>query len=556
MALRRRTEYEEPKTTLPGAGPAGCSGGYLGQQIKGTDGQWHLLARCRDNFQPRRAADGRIWCCPIYYQPPGGDKDGSENGGPMAKTLACVGGVCREVDVSTPENIAACRGKKVGDPCGTAQACESDTDCPAGFKCINGKCEPFEPSPPPPPDGDGGSPCPGGGGYHDDKSRMGICRDGFHIVPSKDKKTLWCCPDTDGDGKEAGSPCEGSGYLGKQIKGPDGTWRLLEPCRAGHVAKKAEDGRIWCCGVGEKPCASDADCPGGKKCVDGQCVEPDAEGCEGGYVLTGGESSCREGFFWKKYGETVWCCPEGTPGLCTSDDDCPEGQECDKVTGACVDIQDGDGGDGGGDGGIGGMFGWSPELQGLISRIMERANYLLDYPRGLTPAERQTIINYAIEGVKKSEPGRLQASRDQLARMGLLGSGFELTEAGKIRRETREMAADVRRELAIDELNRRFSELMGTTGMVGDLGQFLLTTEQIPEVLSAARRTEGYATTNALLNYLGQLSAGAGSFAPYWQAIISQLAGGQAGGAGGNIWDWLPWLSFYLEGGGSGLRRV
>jgi len=205
--------------------------------------------------------------------------------------------------------------------------------------------------------------------------------------------------------------------------------------------------------------------------------------------------------------------------------------------------------DGGGGGGVGGEFQWSEGLQGLMGRIMERANYLLDYPRGLTPSERQGVINYAIESTKAGERGQLQSSRDQLARSGLLGSGFEFEEAGRIKRETRGRETDIRRQLAIDELDRRFNELMGTTGMVQGLSGTLMQGEQIPEILSGARRSEGQAAINSLLSFLGGSMGGQNN--QYWTAIINQLMGSQGESSGGGMMDWLMWLLATQTGKGA-----
>jgi len=194
--------------------------------------------------------------------------------------------------------------------------------------------------------------------------------------------------------------------------------------------------------------------------------------------------------------------------------------------------------------GIGEEFTWSEDLKGLLARIMERANELLDYPRGLTPQERQAVINYAIEGVKAGEAGRKQTTKDELARIGMLGSGVQVSEMARIERETGQRAGDVRRELAIDDLNRRFSELMGTTGMVQGLTGTLMTGEQIPEILSGARRAEGQAAINSFLQYLG-ISAGSQQ-AGYWEAIMAQWMRGQDGD-GGDM-SWLYYLP-YLMGG-------
>jgi len=217
---------------------------------------------------------------------------------------------------------------------------------------------------------------------------------------------------------------------------------------------------------------------------------------------------CKKGWIRKKDSEGgIWCCPDG------------------------------------GNGDDGSEFKWGEGLQGLLARITERANELLDYPRGLRPEERQAVINYAIEGVKSGEAGAKQTSRDELARMGMLGSGFEASEMGRIARETRQKSGDVRRELAIDELDRRFNELMGTTGMVQGLTGTLMQGEQIPEVLSGARRAEGQAAINTLLSYLAGSNQGDNG---YTSAILSQLLGNQ-GQSGTSDMSWLYYLPYLIK---------
>lgn len=239
-----------------------------------------------------------------------------------------------------------------------------------------------------------------------------------------------------------------------------------------------------------------------------------ADAMSGNYEGKGMDLVCRKNFVRtvNSTGQT-WCCPSEEP---TIDE-------------------------------VGGEFAWGEDLQGLLARIMERANQLLDYPRGLSPQERQAVINYAIEGVKRGEAGEKRGTQESLARIGMLGSGFERKEMARVERERRKASSDVRRQLAIDDLNRRFDELMGTTGMVQGLTGTLMTAEQIPEILSGARRTEGQAAMNQFLQYLG-LTSGTQQ-GGYWQAIISQLMRDQ-GDKGGDM-SWLYYLP-YLIGGQKG----
>jgi hypothetical protein len=206
-------------------------------------------------------------------------------------------------------------------------------------------------------------------------------------------------------------------------------------------------------------------------------------------------------------------------------------------------------------GGQGGEFKWSPELQGSLKGLMDRIRMLLENPRGTTPQERQAIINYMTEGIKRAERPRLQSSQDQMARMGLLGSGLELGEFERIKRGTEEQVTNAKRQVAIDELDRRFQELTGASGLAGSLLGTSMSAEQIPEVLSAARRGEGRQDMSMMLNYLQTLMGGQNSaFAPYLQAILTQMQ--QSGGSSNS---WLPWLMYLMmpgQGAGTNVRRA
>lgn len=337
-------------------------------------------------------------------------------------------------------------------------------------------------------------------------------------------------------------------------------------------------------------CKGDEDCPPGLICDRGKCRPKDGGGdgenpCEeGGYQLTdevgfgggGGDPNPKyEGFNRSGQWQGGWMWHVATKKYYQKADVIAGNWAGTGVDYVCKKFHertvDGEGGvwccpggsdfddDGDGAGGPGGEFQWGEGLQDLLARIMERANYLLDYPRGLTPQERQATINYAIEGVKAGEAGEKQSMRDEMSRIGMSGSGFQVSEIARIERERRQAGGDVRRELAIDDLSRRFSELMGTTGMAQGLTGTVMQGEQIPEILSAARRSEGSTTLSQLIALLGGQSgsAGGGGGSSYWQAILAQLMGGDGGGGGGvggatgNL-SWLYYLPYLFGQGGGG----
>lgn len=528
--------------------------------------------------------------------------------GEVGPTISCRGGVCVELtpgEVTIPENISKCAGRKVGDACGGDAPCTRDLDCDIGQICVDGKCvveiveEPlvcFKIPGAPGAKGeckkagtgvvgdeecrgkkegdicggiDPGEECEGGylgeqvKGTDGEWHLLKPCNDGFFPERYGDENKIWCCPPSGKDCVTDADCAEGEECIDdvcvKKGEGCTGGYRMpsgASVCEREGFNVKTINNEAWCCPEdwdGEDPCPG-VGLSGG--------IKVDTTGFEGGKGQNMRASEIGGGFLrsdeweghwvWdpntKKYyykGDADLFVREGTPLPEGQDHVCPKyytrtpegtGQWC------CYDPDVPDGGPGG-------EFEWGEDLQALLARIMERANELLDYPRGLTPEERQGVINYAIEGVKAGERGQLQSSEDALARMGLAGSGFQLQEAADIQRGTTQAAGDIRREMAIDELNRRFGEYTTTTGMAGDFTNLLMGAEQVPEILSGARRQEGQFATSSMLAYFSSLMGGQGSN-QYWPAIFAQLMG-QQGGGGGGLMDWLPWI-FSLSDTGSG----
>jgi len=389
------------------------------------------------------------------------------------------------------------------------EGCKSDAECGEGYRCVEGECQTKVVV--------GGSPCPAGG------RKMG------RVV--------------------------GGGQL--------------EKCHDDEYPATAQDGTPWCCKKTAKiGCKEDKECPADYTCVNGFCVAkkycttdincPDGYFCDNGVCKKKGVTpDCPDGVgdkytgcaCGKKYMLKSAACATGYVPVKK-----PDGTQC-ECSKWCQDI--GYGADcvsGGGDGGE--QFQWGPDVSALIKRLMERANYFLDYPRGLTPEERQGVINYAYEGIKRGERGTLQSTKDMLSRMGLLGTGFEAQKLGEVRRGTTETVANVQRQVAIDELNRRFNELMATSGMAQSLTGTGMTAEQLVEALNAARRGEGSGAMNTLMAYLQTVMGGQSN--TYWQAILNQMSKG-GGATGGGIGDWLPWLMYLIPSlfpKGSSLTKV
>jgi hypothetical protein len=403
------------------------------------------------------------------------------------------------------------------------------------------------------------------GGY---KQKSGqLCKPRYKEQLDKDGVT-WCCP----------IPKEGckDGYKPGTVNG-----QPLAKCRKGYEFKKFND-QWWCCPGGGAVCTGDEGCNAGEICVDGKCVKNESICCQNkkctkmGYRFGKTNPKLKAACNGKKEGEDCdetipppGVCPEGiTPGdayggcacgkkyvppvagTCTtgyvwvgkkSNCQCIKycgdiGYEADCVTKTEVKGEE---------------FKWSDELQAMFDKLMERMNYLLEYPLGYTPEEKQAIINYATEGIKRTERGRLESAEQKSARMGLLDSRLVQPEEDEIRRATQEAIASVQSGVAIDEVAKRFQELTGTTGMAQSLAQALAMMEQVPESLSAARRSEGRDSMSMLLSFFSNLlGTNTQMSSSYIQAILSQLMSSSGTSSGSS--SWLPWLIYLLGSGGLG----
>jgi len=342
-------------------------------------------------------------------------------------------------------------------------------------------------------------------------------------------------------------------------------------CKDGDCVKEYTPDKIPCtsdadCGKGSTcvdgfckkttatDCTTDADCPEGFVCKNGSCVKPGTEeGCEGGHILDdrfndGKGSGVRpltekerspyipEGWFrsadWQ--GHIVWHPDYGYRDLKTTHDyyksgssdwtgvvnsACEKGMERKTIGGEewCCPAEGGGGGNGDGEGG---EFKWSEGIEDALQKLLDRYNYLMQNPRGTSDAERQAIINFATERLKRGERGTMQSMTDRMARMGLSGSGFQESAAQGIQRGTREDVVSMQRQVAEGELDRRFTELMGGTQMAQGLMGTMMTGEQIPEILSAARRGEGTAAMQQFLAYLQMILGSYGQGSNWLQGIL------------------------------------
>jgi len=161
---------------------------------------------------------------------------------------------------------------------------------------------------------------------------------------------------------------------------------------------------------------------------------------------------------------------------------------------------------------------------------------------GTSPEERQAIINFARKGILRSERGDIQSITDRLSRQGLAESPFMEPEIRGRERFTGEQLADLKSKVMIDEMDRRYNQLMGTTGMAQGLLGTGMSAEEMVEALNAARRGEGSAALSQLLQYLNT----AGGMNQGYSNLWGSLFGSQMGGSDYDIWSWLPYLSYFL----------
>jgi len=189
-------------------------------------------------------------------------------------------------------------------------------------------------------------------------------------------------------------------------------------------------------------------------------------------------------------------------------------------------------------------FSYSPETRDLLSKLRTRAGYLAQYPAGMSPAEKNATINQMVEKIRAGETPEVESMRVRMARQGLLGSGIEETERGKIGRSYDEAVAGAKRDVTIADQARAAAETIAGTNASAGLTGMLMGGETSEEAANAARRAEGYQTTNTLLQLL-QLLYGQqfSAIAPYAQAVMTQYGSGGAGD-----WSGLGFLPYLFLG--------
>jgi len=240
------------------------------------------------------------------------------------------------------------------------------------------------------------------------------------------------------------------------------------------------------------------ECPEGKGKTYEGCPCGEAYGTKTGSCASGYKFVKREPWTGNKDGVVY---SEGMVGTC----------HCQKAIGDWKAKQ----------GAKGGEFEWSPEIQALLQRILDRANMLLDQPLGLSEEERQALYNRIYEKIKGAERPAIQSQMDVMSRQGMLGTPYAERSITGIQRGTREALGGAERDVEIEEAQRRYEQLMGTTGMVQSLFGSGMGAEQMAEAMSAGRRGEGQNWMQMLLNYFATIYGGQDN--SWWQAILARL---------------------------------
>ena len=190
-------------------------------------------------------------------------------------------------------------------------------------------------------------------------------------------------------------------------------------------------------------------------------------------------------------------------------------------------------------------FSYSPETRDLLATLRTKANYLTRFPSGMSPAEKNATLNQMVEKIRAGEAPEVESMQVRMARQGLLGSGIEEAERGKIGRNYDAAVAGAKRDVTIADQSRRAAEEIAGTNAAAGLAGMLMGGETTEETANAARRAEGYQSTNTLLQLL-QLLYGQqfSAIAPYAQAVMTQYGGG----GGGGDWSGLGFLPYLLAG--------
>lgn len=360
---------------------------------------------------------------------------------PVEARLTCSGGTCIEMPpdmVTIPENMAACVGKSVGEPCGdqppVEPVCQSDEECPEGQRCIDGRCQ-------------------------EAPSVTIGCYQGRCIEAPADKQftvdQIARC-----NGKAVGDECADVIITGCTKD---------EDCPTGQVCRNGE-----CTSVIPERCTSDTDCPEGQVCRNGECIT----------IVTGctSDADCPEGH----------TCVEGTcqpeeevppPSPCESNADCPENQRC--VDGRCEEMA--------------GYFEWPEELRLLYEKLMGRGQEVLDMPYGYTEEMMANMFGRDFEKIRGREAANREMMTSLLSRGGMLGTGTELEQMGKLSWGTESQISNIMRDLFIKGEEKKKEDIIDFSKLAQDIMGGGMQYTSLQEAINAARRGEGQDAMSQLI---------------------------------------------------------
>jgi len=366
-------------------------------------------------------------------------------------------------------------------------------------------------------------------------------------------------PPGPGPGPGGGPPCSG-GYKAQQVKGADGRYHMLTPCKGDFTSKHGSDGMIYCCPPGgQDQCLNSADCPTGKICVDGRCADPTPRSCTTDNDCPEGQT-CKDGKCVKKEDPGKMC--EG--GYKLSDSPVPvttagkiwtdkyittamgytrpseaqahwiykNGQFYDMID-VHKEIQGGPAAKPLGDSACKkgfkktlsgtteyccpdkttpspdtGTFAFPPELQALYDALMGRAGEFLERKPGFSDAMLRNMFGQNFDYLRGQGAAGGAAQYENLAREGMTGTGVGQGLMQDQAWQTEGNIANVMRDIAIGNEQQKRSDITNWTDMAQKLFGTGVGFKGAEEGLNAARRAEQQGALQMMLQYLMQIMQG------------------------------------------------
>jgi len=347
---------------------------------------------------------------------------------PPGQQLACRGGKCVQGTPGTiynPEEYAACAGKKVGDTC-ALKICNLDTDCPAGYICVGGKCVPGP----------------------------GACVEGKTCTDSKQCAGEACI---NGKCHCTGGGCKDDAYC---IKKHGAGW---------YCYKTAGSDRGICKQKGAGECTPGKRCTGPEKsnpqCGGAKCFRPKFSGDEsvaGTCYCKGGDGD-GDG---DGLGEYQW--PSNLTDLYNQ----MMGKAGDYLN---MDLPD---------------YALSPELQSLLDQLLGRAGEYLGRKPGYSQSALEAMFGKNYENIRNLGTLTRQQTESGLQREGMLGTGAGQAALRQIPWQTEKNVSDVVRDVFLGNEDQKRKDLEAFTNMASGLFGQGVGVEQMVEAINAERRRE------------------------------------------------------------------